>query len=79
MRPGTGPHGRWAGTAYDEDENATAIVPSTQMAPWSTQKMALGSSTFPLAHPIGWVHLEPLALRRISLRRRRSGLGDHQG
>jgi uncharacterized repeat protein (TIGR01451 family) len=46
------------GTIYDEDENSAAIVPSTQMAPWSTQKMFLGSSTFPLAHPFGWVHLD---------------------
>jgi hypothetical protein len=47
-----------AGTAFDEEENASAIVPSNQIAPWSTQKVGIGRGAFPVSHPFGWVVLD---------------------
>jgi uncharacterized repeat protein (TIGR01451 family) len=46
------------GTAFDEEENASLIATSKTAAPWSTQKITLGGTDFPLPHPFGWLNID---------------------
>jgi uncharacterized repeat protein (TIGR01451 family) len=47
-----------AGVVYNETEQAVPLGPSTDMAPWSTQKMQLGGSDTPLPFSFGWIQLD---------------------
>jgi uncharacterized repeat protein (TIGR01451 family) len=47
-----------AGVAYNETEQSVPLGPSTDMAPWSTQKMEIGGSDVPLPFAFGWIELD---------------------
>jgi uncharacterized repeat protein (TIGR01451 family) len=47
-----------AGVVYNETEQSVPLGPSTDMAPWSTQKMDIRGSNTPLPFSFGWIELD---------------------